>query len=482
MMRAFSVCCMLLVLCSCESTKTSKTPTLNGVWESIGSGWILQIKDSTAYQFYDVTSISCLPRSAGPFKDIKGNLSLKNDTLSLLKGVIQYDFVKRDTLPYECQHVISDTKSKDPLYNFEVFAETIKEHYAFFERNHIQWESLYAAQKAKLTPAASDVALYKVLDETLERLNDNHAFLEATDAVYEKLSALSEPELDATDSIEEVPEYGDIQVANMVATHHLQEDLTRDYHLKFPLIQWGKLTDTIGYVQIKTMWLYADLEIPQSQIDAMGYVDAYVEAFHKLYEGTYIEKEVKAVAHIMDMVMHDLSAMGSIVLDVRFNGGGQDAVSFEILSRFISDKSLQVATQKLRFGDQHTSVLPLYIEGRTRAFSKPVYVLTSQQTGSAAEAFSIATMAMDQVKRIGEPTSGAMSTALEKTLPNGWNFAISNEVYMDNAGNSYENIGIPVDYKLNYPADRQTFFRSVVNDLERDKKQLLSAIAALEGS
>jgi hypothetical protein len=39
-------------------------------------------------------------------------------------------------------------------------------------------------------------------------------------------------------------------------------------------------------------------------------------------------------------------------------------------------------------------------------------------------------MAMKNAKRIGAPTQGAMSTAIEKTLPKGWTFAISNEVFM----------------------------------------------------
>jgi C-terminal processing protease CtpA/Prc len=198
-----------------------------------------------------------------------------------------------------------------------------------------------------------------------------------------------------------------------------------------------------------------------------------------MYEGDYIQKEVAGVSKLMDKIMKDLSEMESVVVDVRFNGGGQDAVSFEILSRFISREILQVATQKLRNGNGFTKVLPLYVKGRNE-YTKPLYVLTSQQTGSAAEAFSIATLAMDNTKRIGSATSGAMSTALEKRLPNGWSFAISNEVYMDNSGRSYENSGIPVDYELGYPKDRQAFFRSVVDDLEADKQNILKAISRLE--
>jgi C-terminal processing protease CtpA/Prc len=139
-----------------------------------------------------------------------------------------------------------------------------------------------------------------------------------------------------------------------------------------------------------------------------------------------------------------------------------------------------VATQKLRQGDHFSPTLPLYIFGKSDAYTKPVYVLTSPQTGSAAEAFAIATMPIAHIKRIGSPTAGAMSTALEKQLPNSWTFSISNEIYMDNEGNNYENKGIPVDYDLNYPKDRQTFFRSVANDLEADKQNILQAISSIE--
>ena len=66
-----------------------------------------------------------------------------------------------------------------------------------------------------------------------------------------------------------------------------------------------------------------------------------------------------------------------------------------------------------------------------------------------------------------------------RRLPNGWYFSISNLVYEDNLGKCYENIGVPVDYELNYPDDRQTFFRSVANDLEKDKQNILNAIEKL---
>ena len=91
-------------------------------------------------------------------------------------------------------------------------------------------------------------------------------------------------------------------------------------------------------------------------------------------------------------------------------------------------------------------------------------------------------MAMVNARRIGTPTSGALSTALEKTLPNGWVYSISNEIYMDTGGVSYEYNGVPVDYPLEYLEDRQAFFRSVVNDLKADKELILEAIGNLMGA
>ena len=470
---------LLLVVCACKNKPTQKKETLNGTWESVGSGWILEIKDSTSYQFYDLTSISCVPIRKGSFKELQKSLTLENDTLNLLTGVITNKFTRSKTLPQLCVETKTE-KNKNPLYNFEVFAETVKEHYAFFELNKINWNQLYKQQKGKLTEKSTDVELYQVIEETLELLKDNHAFLEATDKVNTELEKQSNKEQKEKTDIENLREIGDFEVAGIVAKHHLQEDLTRDYKLKFPLIQWGKMNDDVGYIQVKSMWLFANLDVPKKRIEEVGYADAFVETFHQMYDGEYITEEVKEVTKIMDMVMKDLSGMKSIIIDVRFNGGGQDAVGFEILSRFIPKGKLQIATQKLRYGNQFTPILPLYIDGKTNAFTKPVYVLTSKQTGSAAEALSIATMAMQNVKRIGSATSGAMSTALEKKLPNGWSFAISNEIYMDNNGKSYENIGVPIDYNLDYSNERQTFFRSVVNDLEADKQNILKAISKLE--
>jgi len=306
--KLFTVFILVIALIACKSIKTKPIENINGVWESIGSGWILEINDSTEYVLYDVTSISCLPNEYGDYNQISASVDLKNDTLYWRNGVITYSFISAQALPDLCGFPIDDKKTQEPIYNFKVFAETVKEHYAFFELNQINWEELYAKQMAKLSSNSSDAELYLIIEETLDALNDNHAFLEATDEVHVAVDMLIEEE---AEFYPDLPEYGDFQVAKMVAEHHIKEDMTDDSWL----VHWGLMTDDIGFVQIKAMWLHGDLDIPQPLIDDVGYVDAYVETFHTMNDGDYMDREVSGVRKIMDKILSDLSETKSIVLE-----------------------------------------------------------------------------------------------------------------------------------------------------------------------
>lgn len=472
----FTMAVGVLLFPACQNQQ-QQVPSLNGTWESVGSGWLLEVEDSRRYTLYDITETSCTPRREASLEELLESITLKDDTLSLKKGVITYFFTPKDHTPNRCESGLSETEARDPILNFEVFAQTVREHYAFMEPNRIDWDEVYEKQKKKMIEDPTEVRLYQVISETLEILGDNHGYIEATEEVYQILEAEEEAGQQSLETTTDSrPEIGDFQVAQRVAEHHLETEMTRGSSL----IQWGTLTDGLGYIQIKAMWLFAELDIPENLIAEKGYVDAYVDTFSKMYEGDYIAEEVRGVSRIMDRVLEDLSEMDAIVIDIRFNGGGQDAVSFEILNRFVSQPT-QIAVQKLKFRDTFSPLLPLHLKGTATAFTRPVYVLTSQQTGSAAEAFSIATLSLPHFKRIGSATSGALSTALEKKLPNGWDFALSNEIYMDTKGKSYENIGIPVDYNLEYPKDRQVFFRSVFENLEADKATIMKAIDSLKG-
>jgi carboxyl-terminal processing protease len=470
-MRLKTVFIFLLILpfslINCRSEKT-KNNSIEGIWQSVGYGRILEI-DSISYSVYDITEISCTESKTGNSSDFNDVIRLKNDTLSIQRGLSTYYYTRLNAKPELCSSLNED-KTYDIEYNFEVFANTLKEHYAYFELNNINWDDFYQTYRSKITEETSEVELYLIMDEMISTLNDNHGSIEPKDEIYERAESLST----SNDTESNLKWYGDFEIANLVAEQFIDEDLTKDSWL----IKWGKLHNNIGYIQIKAMMLHGDLDLPEALIEDNGFVQTYFNAFESLSGKEQIKTEVNGVRRTMNNVMKDLKDTKHIIIDVRFNGGGNDEVSLEILRHFNPSKKL-VASKKTRLGDDFTKTLPVYLDSSIEAYTKPVFLLTSQQSASATDMMALSSLELNNFTLIGSHTQGAVSDALQKKLPNGWHFTLSNEVYMDIKGTIYENIGIPVEYELNYPSDRQTFFRSVANDLEADKNNILKAISEL---
>lgn len=466
----FSLLLFLILLIGCKPNKEENN-SIEGIWESIGYGEILKI-DANSYEYFDITDFSCLPAKEGNISEVKNSMQVSNDTLIIKRGFSKYRYVRIKELPDFCNQNSKD--KNDISYNFEVFANTYKNHYAYFDLNKIDWDILYINSKNKINSKSTEVDLYLVMEDMIEKLKDNHGSIEPTEEVYELAENQIQSEIEEEET-EELKEYGDFEIAGIVADYYLKEDLTKDTWL----MKWGKMENNVGYIQIKAMFLYADLNLNDSLVQENGFVSTYMDAFDSLNYEQQILKEVAGISKLMDMIMQDLKDTRHIIIDVRFNGGGQDVVALEILRRFNSDRK-QIAIKKARHNNGYTIKTPIYLEPAKQPYTKPVYLLTSQQSASATDMMALSSMELNSLKRIGSHTNGAISDALEKTLPNGWYFSLSNEVYTDNNDKCYENIGVPVNYELNYPNYRQTFFRSIANDLEKDKRNILNAINELQ--
>ncbi|MCU0320781.1 MAG: S41 family peptidase, partial [Chitinophagaceae bacterium] len=258
-------------------------------------------------------------------------------------------------------------KANDITYNYEVFAETYKNHYAYFELNKLNWDSLYKNSKQKITSKTTEVELYLILQELIDSLKDNHGSIEPTEKVYELIEKQNETDEKSTQQ----KEYGDFEIAGLVANHFIKESLTKDSWV----LKWGKMDNNIGYIQVNAMWMFADLELSDSLVKENGFVSTYLDKFDKLSYEKQIEMEVKGISSLMDNVMKDLWATQFIIIDVRFNGGGQDAVGLEVLRHFNKDKK-QVASKKAKFENGYTKNTPIYLEQSVKPYTKPIYLLT----------------------------------------------------------------------------------------------------------
>jgi C-terminal processing protease CtpA/Prc len=75
-------------------------------------------------------------------------------------------------------------------------------------------------------------------------------------------------------------------------------------------------------------------------------------------------------------------------------------------------------------------------------------MIVGADTASAAEVFAIPMHRLPQVTVIGERTAGILSDILQKPLPNGWFVGLSNEVYLDAQGVSFEGTGLTPDIEV----------------------------------
>ena len=156
----FSILLLFILIYGCKPNDQTNN-SIEGIWKSIGYGKILKI-DTSTYEYYDLTTVSCLPSKQGDLSAVKNSIELINDTLSVKRGYSFYYYTRANEIPSLCQNNNKD--KDDPLYNFEVFADSYKNHYAFFELNGLNWDSLYKKSKDKINSNTTEVELYTHLN------------------------------------------------------------------------------------------------------------------------------------------------------------------------------------------------------------------------------------------------------------------------------------------------------------------------------
>lgn len=137
-----------------------------------------------------------------------------------------------------------------------------------------------------------------------------------------------------------------------------------------------------------------------------------------------------------------------LVIDDRFNTGGDDALGLQLAARLTNTAYLAYTKQARddptnphHYGPAHQVNLT---PAEARRYTGPIWLLTSDLTVSAGETFAEALLARTPAPtRIGTPTQGVFSDDMHRHLPNGWSFTLGNEAYLAPDGHNYEGAGIP---------------------------------------
>lgn len=454
-MKTFLFSAFALLSFQLAFTQINTKDSINGIWEMSGYGRIIEISDSEV-NTYDITKISCLLHSQYKRNEILhlGNVSLINkDSLHIKLGITNYYLHRIKEFPKE-KLTTDSVQSKDLRLNFDVFWHTLNENYAFFQERKLDWQGIYNQYKDKVSLIKSELQLYEIFREITDRLNDEHTSVrpaEEITAAYEKRMGTIEE--DTADSAISIAELEDNILKRYVANPF---KYGRSLHGN-GLLNYGMTKNNIGYIQVNNMLFYADYKVSDN-VSGYDYLFAYLKESRK--NPSYQEDEVKGIKCLMDSIVDKFKNTDAIILDLRFNYGGYDVVSLEILKHFINSKSM-VFSKKARTYTGFTKPQAFFIEPSDKTSSKPLYILTSRQTSSAPESLVMASMPFDNIKRIGSRTMGITSDVLEKKLPNGWDLYLSNEIQVNYKGECYERIGVPPDIEIKYPKDENKFIRKL---------------------
>ncbi|MDP3437711.1 MAG: S41 family peptidase [Bacteroidales bacterium] len=320
--------------------------------------------------------------------------------------------------------------SNTPINNFEMFWSDFDKFYPSFEIKQIDWDSVYRINRPGISDQTSDIQLYNVLSSMIKPLKDGHVTL---------VSNLGQCDSDT------IPHdyYSNMRI-------HPQSYLSSFEINNSNISNWSVKNYNIGYISINTF-------------DVKG--EAFVYA-----DDSFL---------IIDDIIKQFKDKDGIIIDLRWNGGGFPTNVETIVNRFTDSKRLYIklrsknGPRKNDFSDW----IDCYIEPKgPEQFLKPVVVLTSKSTGSAAEWFTLAMKTLPNTTIVGDTTAGCFSPKIERELPNGWSFTLSSKIAVSADMVQYEGFGIPPDYSvLNTKSDftnkRDAILEKGIEVIEMKKRQ-----------
>lgn len=425
--------CMLLIALGANAQQNPEKLLKNTSWVQQGYGRSLKIEDST-YTYYNTNSIACKALADGKFNGRFSIVSLTKDELTLNPGgIVNYIFKRVDSLPPMCNNV--GTKIISYEKNFKVFWETFHDNYAFFKERNINWKQVYEEYLPRVKKIDSQKEFAGILLEIVKKIGDGHIRLEIPDSLKTKM-AIATPQV--------------IRRKKDEIIQTIKETYLADSHIyNNGVISWGKLKGSqMGYILIKDMNNFAkdyDDKLKDSKQPLVQFAD-----------------ELNGVDQVMKKILANIGQSDSIVIDLRFNGGGLETVALRLLSYFVG-QSQHVLSIAAKTGQGNNAKQKYILQPANSAYQGKVYLLLSGQTASAAEIFALAASNYPNIKTMGSRTAGIFSEILWKELPNGWEFSLSNEIYTNPNGKTYEGTGVPVSFELNYSRNRLDFYNSFYN-------------------
>lgn len=173
-------------------------------------------------------------------------------------------------------------------------------------------------------------------------------------------------------------------------------------------VTWGRADDDIGYI---TVW----------NLQADGLVQAF------------------------DSALDSLADTKGLIVDLRFNGGGNENLGKSMAGRFLLDEATYSYSQ-YRSGDKHSDLGEKFartVEPRGPwTYEAPITVLIGQKTMSSAESFALMLAQAPGATTFGDRTAGSSANPKQIDAGLGITVNMSQWIDMDDKGEPIDAVGI----------------------------------------
>jgi len=239
----------------------------------------------------------------------------------------------------------------------------------------------------------------KVIDETLMRLNDLYVFPEMAKKIEDAIRERAKRgEYDKIESAREL--------ASMLTDHLRTISHDKHFELRFSA---GVLPDPLPQVGQSA----ADQEFFRYQNYGFERVERLAgNVGYIKMTGFYPPQFAGATA---SGIMQAVAGTDALIIDLRSCGGGWPEMVAYLCSYFVGAEPIPLIEIHWRSGRVEQTATLRDIPG-PRYLNRPLFILTSRNTGSAAEEFLYDLQALGKATVVGETTAGAANPSLPVRL------------------------------------------------------------------
>ena len=416
-----------------DSNKTN--PSIQGIWKSIGNGYYLEARKDSIL-LYSYTENFCYKEKNDYLEGLlnsQSQFTIHEDTLGIYltdfgdkTQILQTkkDFVRVSKLPGNTIK-FQEMTALSPEISFKLYLETMHENYAFTNERILNWTELHI--KYKDSVSIEDEALFKTMGKVATLTKDQHTKVISKTGMSLQYRTTPTAEIvkeafTEQSEIKDLNEYFDLFFT--INHRNISDSLLqgRGQKIANDKIEWGELTENIGYVHIKSFAGYLGKEFSRKQ-----QIDSLNSQMQKIIE-TFQEKE-------------------AIIIDVSFNFGGYDATALTIASYFTDIPVFSHTSQVYNNGEFYDEDDVIIYPSDSIRFTKPVYVLMTDISRSAAEGFAMMMSALPNTKLVGTNTLGTLSGMLGKSIGDFYT-TYSNQRLINTDGDFFEVSGVKPDIEL----------------------------------